>query len=114
MSFVALAVSYSTFLVLSAFDPSGIPQVHQAIGIMEQAAYQSRGGEFAELRRHNPGLRFLEKYAVKCGGGENHRLGLYDRVLLKERYRIVPVEGPKLASSIPIRCSIDTYRLVSG
>jgi dolichol-phosphate mannosyltransferase len=34
VSFVALAVSYSTFLLLSTFDPSGIPQVHQAIGIV--------------------------------------------------------------------------------
>jgi dolichol-phosphate mannosyltransferase len=34
VSFVALAVSYSTFLLLSALDPSGIPQVHQAIGIV--------------------------------------------------------------------------------
>jgi dolichol-phosphate mannosyltransferase len=34
VSFVALAVSYSTFLFLSALDPSGIPQVHQAIGII--------------------------------------------------------------------------------
>jgi len=34
VSFVALAVSYSTFLLLSAFDPSGIPQVHQALGIV--------------------------------------------------------------------------------
>jgi len=34
VSFVALAVSYSTFLLLSALDPTGIPQVHQAIGIV--------------------------------------------------------------------------------
>jgi len=34
VSFVALAVSYSTFLILSAFDPSGIPQIHQAVGII--------------------------------------------------------------------------------
>jgi dolichol-phosphate mannosyltransferase len=34
VSFVALAVSYSTFLILSAVDPSGIPQVHQAVGII--------------------------------------------------------------------------------
>ena len=34
VSFVALGVSYSTFLLLSALDPSGIPQVHQAIGII--------------------------------------------------------------------------------
>lgn len=34
VSFAALGVSYGTFLVLSALDPSGIPQVHQAAGIV--------------------------------------------------------------------------------
>jgi dolichol-phosphate mannosyltransferase len=34
VSFVALAVSYSTFLIFSALDPQGIPQIHQAIGII--------------------------------------------------------------------------------
>ena len=34
ISFVALGVSYSTFLILSVVDPSGVPQIHQAIGII--------------------------------------------------------------------------------
>ena len=37
-------------------------------------------------RKTLPGLRALEKYAVKCGGGKNHRFGLYDAVLIKDNH----------------------------
>lgn len=39
-----------------------------------------------DTRKTTPGLRVLEKYAVKMGGGTNHRLGLYDAILLKENH----------------------------
>ena len=39
-----------------------------------------------DTRKTTPGLRALEKYAVKMGGGTNHRLGLYDAILLKENH----------------------------
>jgi nicotinate-nucleotide pyrophosphorylase (carboxylating) len=39
-----------------------------------------------DTRKTTPGLRQLEKYAVKMGGGTNHRLGLYDAILLKENH----------------------------
>ena len=39
-----------------------------------------------DTRKTTPGLRLLEKYAVRCGGGENHRFGLFDEVLLKENH----------------------------
>lgn len=39
-----------------------------------------------DTRKTTPGLRLLEKYAVKVGGGTNHRLGLYDAILLKENH----------------------------
>ena len=39
-----------------------------------------------DTRKTTPGLRLLEKYAVKLGGGTNHRIGLYDAVLLKENH----------------------------
>jgi nicotinate-nucleotide pyrophosphorylase (carboxylating) len=39
-----------------------------------------------DTRKTLPGLRMLEKYAVKMGGGTNHRFGLYDAVLLKENH----------------------------
>jgi nicotinate-nucleotide pyrophosphorylase (carboxylating) len=39
-----------------------------------------------DTRKTTPGLRALEKYAVKCGGGENHRFGLFDAILIKENH----------------------------
>src|SRR5271157_1307457 len=39
-----------------------------------------------DTRKTTPGLRLLEKYAVKMGGGTNHRIGLYDALLLKENH----------------------------
>jgi nicotinate-nucleotide pyrophosphorylase (carboxylating) len=39
-----------------------------------------------DTRKTTPGLRALEKYAVRCGGGTNHRAGLYDAVLVKENH----------------------------
>ena len=39
-----------------------------------------------DTRKTLPGLRLAQKYAVRCGGGLNHRLGLYDRVLIKENH----------------------------
>lgn len=40
-----------------------------------------------DTRKTTPTLRCLEKYAVLCGGGSNHRMGLYDRVLIKDNHR---------------------------
>lgn len=39
-----------------------------------------------DTRKTLPGLRNLQKYAVKCGGGENHRMGLFDMVLIKDNH----------------------------
>ncbi len=39
-----------------------------------------------DTRKTTPGWRRLEKYAVRCGGGHNHRLGLYDAVLIKDNH----------------------------
>ena len=39
-----------------------------------------------DTRKTTPGLRRIEKYAVRCGGGENHRFGLYDQVMIKENH----------------------------
>ena len=39
-----------------------------------------------DTRKTTPGLRALEKYAVRCGGGTNHRAGLYDGILVKENH----------------------------
>lgn len=40
-----------------------------------------------DTRKTTPTLRVFEKYAVRCGGGHNHRMGLYDRVMIKDNHR---------------------------
>ncbi len=42
--------------------------------------------KLADTRKTTPGLRSLEKYAFKCGGGINHRMGLYDAAMIKENH----------------------------
>ncbi|MHB1190435.1 MAG: carboxylating nicotinate-nucleotide diphosphorylase [Armatimonadota bacterium] len=44
------------------------------------------GARIVDTRKTTPGLRVLEKYAVTCGGGRNHRFGLYDAVLIKDNH----------------------------
>ncbi|MGB9603236.1 MAG: nicotinate-nucleotide diphosphorylase, partial [Limisphaerales bacterium] len=39
-----------------------------------------------DTRKTTPGFRKLEKYAVRCGGGFNHRMGLYDQILIKDNH----------------------------
>lgn len=39
-----------------------------------------------DTRKTTPNMRMLEKYAVKCGGGTNHRIGLYDMIMLKDNH----------------------------
>lgn len=49
-------------------------------------AIAGTGARILDTRKTTPGLRFLEKYAVKCGGGENHRLALWDMYLVKDNH----------------------------
>lgn len=44
------------------------------------------GCTILDTRKTLPGLRLAQKYAVRCGGGQNHRIGLYDTVMLKENH----------------------------
>ncbi len=49
-------------------------------------AVAGTGVQVCDTRKTTPGLRALEKYAVRCGGGVNHRLGLYDAVMIKDNH----------------------------
>ena len=49
-------------------------------------AVQGTSARIVDTRKTTPGLRMLEKYAVRVGGGINHRTGLYDGVLIKENH----------------------------
>ncbi len=50
-------------------------------------ATKKRGTLILDTRKTTPGLRVFEKYAVLCGGGTNHRMGMYDRILMKDNHR---------------------------
>ncbi len=49
-------------------------------------AVQGTKAKIYDTRKTLPGWRILEKYAVRCGGGYNHRLGLYDGILIKDNH----------------------------
>lgn len=64
--------------------------------MVELIKYQK--AEIVDTRKTTPGLRVLEKYAVKMGGARNHRFGLYDGVMIKDNH-IAAVGGIKKAVS---------------
>jgi nicotinate-nucleotide pyrophosphorylase (carboxylating) len=51
-------------------------------------AVAGTGCRILDTRKTLPGLRLAQKYAARCGGAQNHRMGLYDMVLLKENHII--------------------------
>lgn len=58
----------------------------------------------ADTRKTTPGLRALEKYAVRCGGGRNHRFGLHDAVMLKDNHLVAA--GSITAAVARVRASV--------
>ncbi len=61
-----------------------------------------------DTRKTTPGWRLLEKYAVRMGGGTNHRIGLYDAILIKDNH-IAGIAGPN-----PVRRSVELVRAYPG
>lgn len=49
-------------------------------------AIEGTGAQILDTRKTVPGLRLAQKYAVTCGGGKNHRTGLFDAILIKENH----------------------------
>ena len=68
-----------------------------------------------DTRKTTPGLRFLEKYAVRCGGGANHRMGLSDAALVKDNH-VLAAGGVAeafaairhLEAAIPVEIEVDS------
>lgn len=50
------------------------------------SAVKGTNAKILDTRKTIPGLRLAQKYAVKCGGGNNHRMGLFDGILIKENH----------------------------
>jgi nicotinate-nucleotide pyrophosphorylase (carboxylating) len=57
------------------------------------AAVAGTNATIVDTRKTTPGLRYLEKYAVRVGGGHNHRFGLYDGVLIKDNHIAASPDG---------------------
>jgi nicotinate-nucleotide pyrophosphorylase (carboxylating) len=69
-----------------------------------------------DTRKTMPGLRMLDKYAVRAGGGQNHRMGLYDMVMIKDNH-IAICGGIKAAleragHDVPVETECDTLQQV--
>ena len=80
---------------------------------------EGTGVQILDTRKTTPGLRALEKYAVRCGGGTNHRMGLDDAILIKDNHvRIAGGIEPALAavraagSDRPVEIEADTLAQV--
>jgi nicotinate-nucleotide pyrophosphorylase (carboxylating) len=78
------------------------------------------GAVILDTRKTTPGLRALEKYAVRCGGGTNHRAGLYDAILVKENHlRLAGGIGPAIEAvrsrnGTPVEVEAETLDDVSA
>jgi nicotinate-nucleotide pyrophosphorylase (carboxylating) len=75
-------------------------------------AVAGTGAVILDTRKTTPGLRALEKHAVACGGGHNHRLGLYDGILIKDNHlRLAGSLGEAVARSkrtgVPVEVECD-------
>lgn len=66
------------------------------------AAVQGTPAAILDTRKTTPGWRRLEKYAVACGGGQNHRIGLFDMVLIKDNHLVAlkDVEPNAIAAAV--------------
>ncbi len=82
-------------------------------------AVAGTGVAILDTRKTTPGLRLLEKHAVACGGGKNHRFGLDDAVLVKDNHLAAAgsihaaVERLRAATDLPIEVECDTLAQVS-
>lgn len=63
-------------------------------------AVRGTRAEVLDTRKTLPGWRLLEKYAVRCGGGTNHRMGLYDGVLIKDNHLAAWTESDSIAAAV--------------
>jgi len=83
-------------------------------------AIKGSGVKILDTRKTIPGLRRAQKYAVTCGGGKNHRIGLYDGVLIKENHiaaagsigAAVAQARSHAAKDIPIEVEVETLHQV--
>ncbi|MBR6802756.1 MAG: carboxylating nicotinate-nucleotide diphosphorylase [Kiritimatiellae bacterium] len=66
-----------------------------------------------DTRKTTPCLRVFEKFAVRCGGGTNHRFGLYDRVLMKDNHRHLWAGGDPTRLDLAVEAARKAYPLLA-
>jgi nicotinate-nucleotide pyrophosphorylase (carboxylating) len=67
-------------------------------------AVKGTRAKILDTRKTTPGWRLFEKYAVKCGGGQNHRIGLFDMVLIKDNHLVaLQNEQPNAVAAAVVR-----------
>lgn len=66
-----------------------------------------------DTRKTTPCLRVFEKFAVRCGGGTNHRFGLYDRVLMKDNHRALWAGGDPKRLDLAVEAARKAYPLLA-
>lgn len=66
-----------------------------------------------DTRKTTPCLRVFEKFAVRCGGGVNHRFGLYDRVLMKDNHRHLWAGGDPNRLDLAVEAARKAYPLLA-
>ena len=77
-------------------------------------AVAGTGARIRDTRKTLPGLRALEKYAVRCGGGVNHRMSLGDAALIKDNHVAAAgsvraaIAAVRSAPAIPLEVEVDT------
>lgn len=74
------------------------------------AAVEGTGAAILDTRKTTPLLRVLERHAVTMGGGENHRFGLHDRILVKENHLVFDGSLDGLRDAVVEAESLDEFR----
>lgn len=80
-------------------------------------AIEGTRAKILDTRKTIPGMRAISKYAVKCGGGQNHRMGLYDMVMIKDNHikatgGITAAIGKAKSTGLKIEVECDTFAQV--
>ena len=77
---------------------------------------QGTGVRLLDTRKTLPGMRLAQKYAVTCGGGHNHRIGLYDAFLIKENHiaacgsiAAAIKEARNIARDLPVEVEVESF-----
>jgi nicotinate-nucleotide pyrophosphorylase (carboxylating) len=106
-----LELSGSAAAILTA-ERCALNFIQQLSGVATQTrrfvdAVSGTKCKILDTRKTVPGLRALQKYAVRCGGGRNHRFGLYDRFLIKDNHLALMDDGNRLAEAVRAARALD-------